>query len=216
MKGWYESFILLWGMLAIGGVAIVLQCMASKIQGELLVECKQPAGTKNQWIKNLRNKFEVCYELHIPVQDVGGFLDRYLWEYRYGNIRLHTWESMGIYGAWLVATYFGVCTILALYTGSSLRVYGVYCIYTLVLLCMIFGCDLLLQIHAKQKMIRVYLLDYLENTLKSRYENQYLYPEEQEEYQREYFEEEERKEENHTMSEREKIELIGEVLEEYF
>ena len=38
-------------------------------------------------------------------------------------------------------------------------------------------------------MIRIYLLDYLENSLQPRLENKYLYPEEQAKYQQAYFEE---------------------------
>ena len=46
-----------------------------------------------------------------------------------------------------------------------------------------------MQVHAHKKMIRIYLLDYLENSLQPRLENQYLYPEEQAKYQQAYFEE---------------------------
>ena len=43
-----------------------------------------------------------------------------------------------------------------------------------------------MQVHAHKKMIRIYLLDYLENSLQPRLENQYLYPEEQAKYQQAY------------------------------
>lgn len=189
MKELYEGYDLLTVMLGIGIVTVIMQSMAGWIIGRLLEDCTQIAGTKNPWIRSLIGKFEICYQLRIPAKDVGGFLDRYLWEYRCGRIRLSTWSNMGIYGAWLGGMYFGVCTIIGIYSDTTLRIYGVYCIYTLIVMAMIFGGELLLQLHSRQKMIRVYLLDYLENTLQPRLENQYLYPEEQEEYQRAYFEE---------------------------
>lgn len=189
MKELYESYDLLTVMLGIGIVTVIMQSVAGWVMAKLLEDCTQIAGTKNPWIRSLIAKFEICYQLRIPARDVGGFLDRYLWEYRRGGIRLATWASMGIYGAWLVGMYFGVCTIIGIYSETSLREYGLYCVYTVVVLSMIFGGELLLQLHSRQKMIRVYLLDYLENTLKPRLENQYFHPEELEEYQREYFDE---------------------------
>lgn len=189
MKELYESYDLLTVMLGIGVVTVVMQSVAGWVMARLLEDCTQIAGTKNPWIRSLIAKFEICYQLRIPARDAGGFLDRYLWEYRCGGIRLSTWGSMGIYGAWLVGMYFGVCTIVGIYSGTTLREYGLYCVYTVVVLSMIFGGELLLQLHSRQKMIRVYLLDYLENTLKPRLENQYFHSEEMEEYQREYFDE---------------------------
>ncbi|MCH5267251.1 MAG: hypothetical protein J1E62_02805 [Lachnospiraceae bacterium] len=189
MKELYEGYDLLTVMLGIGIVTVILQSVAGWITGRLLEDCSQIAGTKNPWIRSLIGKFEICYQLRIPAKDVGGFLDRYLWEYRFGGIRLATWGSMGLYGAWLTGMYFGICTIIGIYSETTLRVYGLYCIYALVVISMIFGGELLLQLRARHKMVRVYLLDYLENTLQPRLENQYLHPEEQEEYQRAYFEE---------------------------
>ena len=189
MKGLYENYDLLTVMLGIGIVTVIMQSVAGWVTGRLLEECTQIAGTKNPWIRSMIGKFEICYQLRIPAKDVGGFLDRYLWEYRFGRIRLTTWANMGIYGAWLGGMYFGVCTIIGIYSDTTLRVYGLYCIYTLIVMSMIFGGELLLQLRFRQKMIRVYLLDYLENTLQPRLENQYLYPDEQEEYMRSYFEE---------------------------
>ena len=159
------------------------------VMNDLLEECSKIAGTKNPWIRNLIKKFQVCYELHIPAKDVGGFVDRYLLEYRAYQIRLSTWENVGLYGAWFVGMYFGVCTIYGIYIQTSLQVYGMYCIYTVIILALIFGGELLMQVHAHKKMIRIYLLDYLENSLQPRLENQYLYPEEQAKYQQAYFEE---------------------------
>ena len=46
---------------------------------------------------------------HIPAKDVGGFVDRYLLEYRAYQIRDHITrrEDAGLHGAWFVGMYFG-------------------------------------------------------------------------------------------------------------
>ena len=189
MQQLYANYSLLMIMLGAGIITLLLQSIAGHVMNDLLEECSKIAGTKNPWIRNLIKKFQVCYELHIPAKDVGGFVDRYLLEYRAYQIRLSTWENVGLYGAWFVGMYFGVCTIYGIYIQTSLQVYGMYCIYTVIILALIFGDELLMQVHAHKKMIRIYLLDYLENSLQPRLENQYLYPEEQAKYQQAYFEE---------------------------
>lgn len=188
MQQLYANYSLLMIMLGAGIITLLLQSVAGHVMNDLLEECSKIAGTKNPWIRNLIKKFQVCYELHIPAKDVGGFVDRYLLEYRAYQIRLSTWENVGLYGAWFVGMYFGVCTIYGIYIQTSLQVYGMYCIYTVIILALIFGGELLMQVHAHKKMIRIYLLDYLENSLQPRLENQYLYPEEQAKYQQAYFE----------------------------
>lgn len=189
MQQLYANYSLLMIMLGAGIITLLLQSIAGHVMNNLLEECSKIAGTKNPWIRNLIKKFQVCYELHIPAKDVGGFVDRYLLEYRAYQIRLSTWENVGLYGAWFVGMYFGVCTIYGIYIQTSLQIYGMYCIYTVIILALIFGGELLMQVHAHKKMIRIYLLDYLENSLQPRLENQYLYPEEQAKYQQAYFEE---------------------------
>ena len=189
MQQLYANYSLLMIMLGAGIITLLLQSIAGHVMNDLLEECSKIAGTKNPWIRNLIKKFQVCYELHIPAKDVGGFVDRYLLEYRAYQIRLSTWENVGLYGAWFVGMYFGVCTIYGIYIQTSLQIYGMYCIYTVIILALIFGGELLMQVHAHKKMIRIYLLDYLENSLQPRLENQYLYPEEQAKYQQAYFEE---------------------------
>lgn len=189
MQQLYANYSLLMIMLGAGIITLLLQSIACHVMNDLLEECSKIAGTKNPWIRNLIKKFQVCYELHIPAKDVGGFVDRYLLEYRAYQIRLSTWENVGLYGAWFVGMYFGVCTIYGIYIQTSLQVYGMYCIYTVIILALIFGGELLMQVHAHKKMIRIYLLDYLENSLQPRLENQYLHPEEQAKYQQAYFEE---------------------------
>ena len=173
MQQLYANYSLLMIMLGAGIITLLLQSIAGHVMNDLLEECSKIAGTKNPWIRNLIKKFQVCYELHIPAKDVGGFVDRYLLEYRAYHIRLSTWENVGLYGAWFVGMYFGVCTIYGIYIQTSLQVYGMYCIYTVIILALIFGGELLMQVHAHKKMIRIYLLDYLENSLQPRLENQY-------------------------------------------
>ena len=88
MQQLYANYSLLMIMLGAGIITLLLQSIAGHVMNDLLEECSKIAGTKNPWIRNLIKKFQVCYELHIPAKDVGGFVDRYLLEYRAYQIRL--------------------------------------------------------------------------------------------------------------------------------
>ena len=90
MQQLYANYSLLMIMLGAGIITLLLQSIAGHVMNDLLEECSKIAGTKNPWIRNLIKKFQVCYELHIPAKDVGGFVDRYLLEYRAYQIRLST------------------------------------------------------------------------------------------------------------------------------
>ena len=74
MQQLYANYSLLMIMLGAGIITLLLQSIAGHVMNDLLEECSKIAGTKNPWIRNLIKKFQVCYELHIPAKDVGGFV----------------------------------------------------------------------------------------------------------------------------------------------
>lgn len=123
----------------------------------------------------------------VPANDVSAFVDRNIAEYRFLNLRLEQWRDMGIYGAWVECILMGISTLTALYYQLELHIFGMYGIYTVLILSLIMGCEFILQSHSHQKNMRLYMLDYLENTLRPRLENHYLYPEREKAYQRAYF-----------------------------
>lgn len=190
MRELYIGYNLLFGMIAVGAVTIGLQCAGGWFLWELQKECSRLGTTQQPWLRGIIMKFEACYKLHLPVHNVSCFVDRYLQECRFHRISLTAWINIGICGAWIEGILFGFGTIVGVYYRTEIQVFWFYGIYTIVILLLIMGGDYFLQIHAKQKVVRVYLIDYLENTLQPRLENHYLYPEEEARYQREYFEEE--------------------------
>ena len=218
MRGWYENYDLLFIMILTGALIVVLQCVAGWLLGRLYRDSSMMGSTENPWIRGM-----------IPITDIPSFVDKNIAEYRFQRLSMDQWADIGIYGAWIECFMMGIATLIGISYQTSLYTFGIYGIYLILILAMIMGCDFFLRTHAHQKGIRVYLLDYMQNTLRPRMENHYLHPEEEKAYQQEYFMEEqtavsrETKEENGMfqvtrveLSDEEKEALLSDVLEEYF
>lgn len=229
VRGWYENYDLLFIMILTGALIVVLQCVAGWLLGRLYRDSSMMGTTENPWIRGMIGRYEAGYQLKVPITDIPSFVDKNIAEYRFQRLSMDQWADIGIYGAWIECFMMGIATLIGISYQTSLYTFGIYGIYLILILAMIMGCDFFLRTHAHQKGIRVYLLDYMQNTLRPRMENHYLHPEEEKAYQQEYFMEEqtavsrETKEENGMfqvtrveLSNEEKEALLSDVLEEYF
>lgn len=187
MRELYMEYDLLLAMIAVGAATIGFQCIGGWMLWELQKECGRLGKTKQPWLRGIIMKFIACYKLRLPVHNVSCFVDRYLQECRFHRLGLTAWLNVGICGAWVEGILFGVGTVVGVYYRTDIQIFWFYGIDTIVILSLIMGSDFFLQIHARHRVIRIYLVDYLENTLQPRLENHYLHPEEEESYQREYF-----------------------------
>jgi hypothetical protein len=139
----------------------------------------------------MKMKFETCYKLKIGVNNVDTFVDKNILKYRFGGALLSTWETLSGQVLLLsflivpVSTVFGVifdCGQEAIINAGAV---GILTGSILILV------DRILNLPAKKKMIRLNLLDYLENFCKVRLEQEAFQPEVLEQYRKEYFQTEE-------------------------
>lgn len=229
VREWYSNYDLLFVMILSGAIIVALQCVAGWLLHKLYRDCSMMSSTENPWIRGMIKRYEAAYQLRVPISDIPSFVDKNIADYRFQRLSMEQWADIGIYGAWIECFIMGVTTLIGIYYHTTLYTFGIYGIYLVLILAMILGCDFFLQTHVHQRGIRVYLLDYMENTLRPRMENHYLHPEEEEAYQREYFLEDqtavakETKEEGSSfwetkeaLSDEEKEALLSEVLEEFF
>lgn len=228
MKEWYMNYDLLAVMVGVGIITVSLQCIGGWLIGELYQSSSYMNATENPWLKKVIGRFEAGYQLMAPVNNVSVFVDRNIAEYRFLNLGMEQWLDMGIYGAWVECILMGISTLIALYYRMDLHIFGMYGIYMVLILSMIMGCEFILQSHNHQKKMRIYMVDYLENTLRPRLENHYLYPEREEAYQKAYFEDKQasatqeeniegqKNTEEPVLSRAEQAQLLSEVIDEYF
>ena len=124
-------------------------------------------------MKLMRAKYEHACMVSDKVQNVGAFVDKYVFEYRILGLRLHTWQQMqkqtmwmsallGALSAWMHYYVYGMGEAIYRYAGSGA-----------VLMMLLF----LLHITTDEKYLlkssKTYMIDYLENVCAHRYEKLY-------------------------------------------
>lgn len=188
MKHLLENYNLLFAMTVFTAIAILLKCICAIIYQILLRESEQVNGTKNKWIRSMQTKFEACYKLRIPVHNPACFVENHLEQYHFLGLSLKSLENTDIFCGLAVTG----ATILCLMCGSYYELPKQWIFIhsmTLVFFLLFLGvAELIFQVRHKRKLLKLQLINYFENTLQGKLENQYLYPEENAAYQQAYFE----------------------------
>lgn len=158
-------------------VGIILPIVINGKLRKLLRAAEHPAKSNHPLVKSMVNKFTACYKLKIGVNSVDNFVDKYVYSYKTGGLYLSTWDRLCgqpvrilgitamaglVYGyfikggqpAWLSTAW------LCLGTAALLILYGSF--------------------FDRKELIRLFayeMKDYLANSLQSKLEQEYVYPE---------------------------------------
>ena len=162
--------------------------MLSHTYTRLVRASKDMGRSQHKLMKNLCNKFSTCYQLKIGVPDVPVFVEKYLRHYTLLGVRLRVWEAFGqfLMLAAMILSFSGAVCSMAWNLNSD-TVYAT--LFAGVVgngILLLFDC--LFHLSEKKELLRVDIVDYLENVYKPRLENETFHPEMVEEYQQEYFE----------------------------
>ena len=128
--------------------------------------------TNNKFINKLKLKFETLYKLRIKVNNVDAFVDKSINNHKIGGILLITWEKLS-----------GQVAIICVFIGLTCILYGVYLevnrmwIVSVLSMSILTGgllivLENLLNKHYKKEIIKGNIVDYLENFLINRLENE--------------------------------------------
>ena len=193
MKEILKNYDVFYFMMAVAVVFLLLKGIGVLLFRKLLRESGQMATTGNRWMKSMMAKFEAYYKLRISVHNVENFVEHYLYSYRFLGISLESWANAGWYGLAAVTGTGVLAALGGLYYGLSDQWFlllgmtgaGLFCIYG--------AAELFLHSQRHSRMLRVQLVDYMENTMRAKLENEYLHEEESRQYQMEYFRAEDEK-----------------------
>ena len=176
--------IVLLGITSIGLIIRLCLCIAFR---RLIKASEDISKTNNSLMKMICMRFETCYKLKLGVNNVGNFVDKYIYRHKVYGLYLYTWENISMqilficmiatvsFGTYLLVNQIGQAVIIPVAsTGLACFVF-------------LFFLDNILNFNIKKEHIRVNTTDYLENNMKPRLEAQYIHPDERREYQREYF-----------------------------
>ncbi|MBB2181333.1 hypothetical protein H0486_00290 [Lachnospiraceae bacterium MD1] len=186
IRNLYEQNIIIYIFAGLCGLGILIRFIVNLVYKHLVKQSNNPGETKNKMIKHMKLKFETCFKLKIGVNNVDTFVDKGILQYRFCGILLSTWDNFGGQVLFLtlllvpISTVFGVIYKCGqenvLLSGAAGIVASAILIFV----------DKSINLSAKKKMIRLNLLDFLENFCKVRLEQEAYQPELIEQYRREY------------------------------
>ena len=187
LQNLFSQDIFLYIYAGICGLGLLVRFILELIHIRLIAGSDNLGASKNKTLRHMKMKFETCYKLKIGVNNVDTFVDKNILRYRFCGVLLSTWENFG--GQLLllnflivpVSTVFGV-----LYDCGQDEIIraGAVGILTGSILILV---DKFINLPAKKRLIRLNLLDYLENFCKVRLEQEAFQPELLEQYRKEYF-----------------------------
>lgn len=190
MKNLLENYDLLFAMTVLTAIAILFKCICAIMYQILLKDAEQITSTKNKWMRSMQTKFEACYKLRIPVHNPSSFVKNHMAQYHFLGFSMKSLENTDIFCGLLVSGATILCIMCGIYYELPAQWIFIHSMTLVFFLLFLAIGELIFQVRHKRKLLQLQLINYFENTLQGKLENQYLHPEENAAYQQSYFEEE--------------------------
>lgn len=187
VKYLFNGNILIYSFAGLLGLGIVIRSILYFVYIHMVNQTDNMPNTKRKSLKQMKLKFETCYQLMIGVHNVDIFVDKTVFRFKFCGIRLSTWENFS--GQILLLNFLlvPILAVSAVYyqcgQADILRVgaVGILSSSTLVLV------DKMINLTLKKQMLRINLVDYFDNTCKAKLDWEVFHPEKLEQYQNAYF-----------------------------
>ena len=161
----------LMGMSAFAGV--VSKVVVGRTLRKLVAAAESMGKSNHPLMRLVRAKFEHTCMISEKVENVGVFVDKYLYEYRVGGVRLHAWRRLQMAGAGLCLILGGVGAIISYRIKGATEQIAMIGETGVALALIVFLVHMLTDEEYRLEAVRNYMVDYLENIYQHRYEKTY-------------------------------------------
>lgn len=161
--------MILYLMIAVGILAILAKIVSQVTLKRLLKASGNMAKSTHKLIKLVRSKYEHTCMIYDTVENVDSFIEKYIYEYRVLGLRLHTWGQMEKQFIWLsgILGALGAFAQFSVYGFNEyVYQYGAGGIVEMVVLLVVYQ---LTDEEYKVEMVKMYMMDYLENVYVHRF-----------------------------------------------
>lgn len=171
--------IIFYAMGVLLGISLLAKLITTFTIRRMVKEAAEIQKSNHKLMKLVKSKFEHASMVSDRVQNVGAFVDKYLYEYKVCGIRLHSWQNVPKRGLFviLILGVFTVCESVRS-EGMTMATVG-YIQWTGIFLLLL----LLIQFVSGEKTqleaARNYMVDYLENVCVHRYAKKHQMVEEE-------------------------------------
>ena len=161
----------LMGMSAFAG--FVSKVVVGRTLRKLVAAAESLVKSNHPLMRLVRAKFEHTCMISEKVENVGVFVDKYLYEYRVGGVRLHAWRRLQMAGAGLCLILGGVGAIISYRIKGATEQTAMIGGTGVALALIVFLVHMLTDEEYRLEAVRNYMVDYLENIYQHRYEKTY-------------------------------------------
>ena len=161
----------LMGMSAFAGV--VSKVVVGRTLRKLVAAAESMGKSNHPLMRLVRAKFEHTCMISEKVEYVGVFVDKYLYEYRVGGVRLHAWRRLQMAGAGLCLILGGVGAIISYRIKGATEQTAMIGGTGVAMALIVFLVHMLTDEEYRLEAVRNYMVDYLENIYQHRYEKTY-------------------------------------------
>ena len=161
----------LMGMSTFAGV--VSKVVVGRTLRRLVAAAERMGKSNHPLMRLVRAKFEHTCMISEKVENVGVFVDKYLYEYRVGGVRLHAWRRLQMAGAGLCLILGGVVAIISYRIKGATEQTAMIGGTGVALALIVFLVHMLTDEEYRLEAVRNYMVDYLENIYQHRYEKTY-------------------------------------------
>ena len=156
------------GMFGLFGFSILCKLILGILYGGMLRETENMASTKNRLLRQCKNKFSSCYQLNSGVNNIPVFVDKFIGRLCLGPISFESIYHFSGQAMLFSVTAAGVGICLSISEGK--RVGEILPFFAAVFLGMYlyFSVSAAVDVPARKRMLKINLVDYLENHLSGR------------------------------------------------
>lgn len=156
------------GMLTCFVISVLLRLLLATLYQRMIRETDNMATTNNKLLKQCKLKFSNCYQLNNGVSNVQVFVDKFLNKLAIGPFSFNVLYHLSGQFMLLSVVFSGIGVCRSIIAGSMFGEILPFYISTLLSLYVYFSLSTLLDIKGRRKVLKINLIDYLENHLSCR------------------------------------------------
>lgn len=149
-------------------ISILLQVMLCKLYENMIQETENMATTENKLLKQCKLKFFNCYQLNNGVSNIPVFVDKFLSRLALGHISFESIYHLSGQAMLLSIVGAGAGICKSIMRGRMLVDILPFYIVSLAELYLYFSLTTIFDIKGRKKVLKINLVDYLENHLSAR------------------------------------------------
>ena len=150
------------------GASVILRILLGMLYRNMIKEADNMASTENRLLKQCKTKFASCYQMSNGVANIPVFVDKFLNKMSLGHMSFETMYHLSGQLMLLSVVFSGIGICRSIMGGRTLGDVLPFYIVSFFGLYLYFSISTIVDVRGKKRILKVNLVDYLENHLSPR------------------------------------------------